>query len=386
MTKKLLSIFSGLFIGVIIGYIFVFYAAAMIKDERGLPILENPLSQKQVIGFLPYWLLSKAQNDYRSSISTLTYFGLTIDTDGKLLKRTSEQESEPGWYALKSGKADSFLNQAKKNNQKRSLLVFNGGESAISTLMEHPIEHARNLITDVKPLMQQYGFSDLNLDIESVTTASDEARLRFTQFIKEVKQGIDKNQLGTLTVEISGDSLIRKRLIDLAAINPYVDYVVIMAYDFHYIGSLVSGAVAPLSGAGTISEYDTQTAIQTALTYVPAKKVILGIPVYGYEWETLRESPRSATIPSSGLTASTQRIESLLNSCATCSAQFDNESKENYLIFKDSTGSYHQLFYPDANSTTAKIDFAKKESLGGIALWALGYENSTILEPLATYK
>ncbi|MBI4097776.1 MAG: hypothetical protein HY426_01945, partial [Candidatus Levybacteria bacterium] len=224
--KKILVLIFGLVLGFFLGYI-IFWGLFTPKPA--------------VIGFLPYWLLSKAKTDYSPHITTLTYFGLTIDTNGKILKLQSEQEEEPGWHALRSGKVDLFLNNNRKNNVSLSLLIFNGNEASISALLESPNKHARNLIEDVKPIMQKYNFSDLNIDIESVKPASDEAQLRFGQFLAEVKKGIDKNNLGTLTVEISPDSLIHKRLINISSIESFVDHIVLMGYDYHYMGSFVTG-------------------------------------------------------------------------------------------------------------------------------------------------
>ena len=62
-------------------------------------------------------------------------------------------------------------------------------------------------------------------------------------------------------------------------------------------------------------------------------------------------------------------------------------AKESYIIYKDDeTGVYHQIFYPDKKSMEEKSQFAEKNNLGGVAVWALGYEGKTILEPLANYK
>ena len=41
---------------------------------------------------------------------------------------------------------------------------------------------------------------------------------------------------------------------------------------------------------------------------------------------------------------------------------------------KSAVDSYHQIFYPDKQSTQVKVQFVKNEGLGGLALWALGYE------------
>jgi spore germination protein YaaH len=162
--------------------------------------------------------------------------------------------------------------------------------------------------------------------------------------------------------------------------------MIIMGYDYHFQGSYVTGPVAPLFGAGTVSEYDIQTAVEKALTMMPAEKIILGVPLYGYEWETIGNDPRSPVIPGTGLIASSLRVSQLVASCSTCSVKLDPVAEEKYLIYKDTdTGSYHQIFYPDQEVMKDKIEFVQKYNLGGIALWALGYEDSTILDPLKNY-
>lgn len=395
MIKTVSIGIGGLLAGIVIGYFSFFYSA--VKNEGGQTIL-SPLApfvvkfelptftKKEVIGFLPFWLLSKAKENYSPYITTLTYFSLTVGPDGSIVKKLTPLESEPGWFALTSGKVTKHLDNAKKHGQKLSLLVFAGNDATIGALMENPVLHARNLIRDVKPIMDEHKFTDLNLDIENVSYASESSQRKFTQFVQEVKKGVNEFKLGTLSIDISADALIRSRLIHLASIASSVDHIILMTYDYHYIGSQVSGPVAPLFGAGTVSEYDTQTAVELAASMAPKHKLILGVPLYGYEWETLRDATRSATIPSSGLTASTARVEKLLYECTSCTLGTEFDAREKYLTYLDEqTNTYHQIFYPDTETMQIKIDFAKKEKLGGLALWALGYESSDILEPLKTY-
>jgi spore germination protein YaaH len=350
--------------------------------------IQSPFSQpNQVIGFLPYWLLSTANEDYSQFITTLTYFGLTIGPDGHIITKTNKTESEPGWYALKSGKYDRFLASAKTKQLTNSLLVFAGTEDSIYQIISDPQTHASNLVTDVIPLMQQHGFTDLNLDIESIATASESAQQSFTQFIKTVSKQIKTQTNYTLTLEITAADSIKHKLIDVQAVTPYVDHIVMMAYDYHYMGSQVSGPIAPIQGGGTTYEYDVTTAIEQALRYIPSKKLILGIPVYGYEWETMLPATSSATLPGSGITASTKRIKQLVSNCTTCTITVDEVTKENTLIYQNTdTFLYHQINYPTQESTSQKTKIAKKYNIGGIAVWALGYEDDSILNPLTTYR
>jgi len=380
---KTLIVIIGLIIGAIGGYVW-WYAPFSSSLPRA--IIRTQASS-HVIGFLPYWLIDTAQDDYSPYITTLTYFGLTLGPDGSVLTNTSPQEREPGWYALSSGKANPYLRSSRKNGIKLSLLVFMADEDDVGELVSNPLRHAQNMMSDIAPIMKKHGFSDLNLDIESVTEASSEARLNFTRFVEEVHAQVRKRKLGTITIDVAPDALVRTRLIDIDAIVDSVDYVVLMGYDYHYMGSAVTGPVAPLEGAGTVSEYDTATAVNLLRVSVPNTKIILGIPLYGYEWETLRGNPRAAVLPGSGVTASTRRIEELISSCKNCTQGREKEADEAYVIYRnEETQVYHQFFYPDQQSMRSKIDYVNKERLGGIALWALGYESSDLLEPLKSYR
>jgi spore germination protein YaaH len=377
VVRNILVGFFGILVGILVGYLIFFRTPVR-------SVLKIP--GNQAMGFLPFWLLDKAQKDYSKYLNGIYYFGLTISDDGSIVEYANPQEKEPGWYALESGKVNPFLQAAKDNHQTLSLVVFSGSNKSIGVLVSDPVKHADNLISDISPVMKRYGFSDLNLDVEYIDVASEEARIHFTQFVKEVRKGLENQNLGTLSIDVSPTAFIKNYLINPADISKYVDSVIIMGYDYHYQGSSVTGPVAPLFGSSGVAEFDIQTAVEKALTVLPPSKIILGVPLYGYEWETIGTNPRSPVIPGTGITASSQRVQLLLEKCTTCSVKLDSEALEKYIVYRDvNTNSYHQIFYPDKEVMSDKIKFAEKHNLGGIALWALGYEDSTILDPLRSY-
>ena len=355
--------------------------------KKNIPIADIIIPQKEVLGFLPYWLTDKAQTDYSKYVTNLTYFSLTVDKDGTIQKYTGPGESEPGYLALQQGKIDPFLDSAKAKGEDLSITAFSGNDGDISEMLKDPAISANNLTQDIIPIMRQYGFTDLNLDVEQTQDASPAARLSFTEFVKDIKANLVNAKAGTLSVDISAISFVKDtNLADPVALAPIADKIILMAYDYHSSVSFVTGPVAPGLGAGTISEFDTQTAVEAALKMMPSQEIILGIPLYGYEWETIGDVPRSAVIPGTSLIISNQRAEDLLAGCASCSAVFDSTDEESHIIYKTATGTYQQIFYPDKNATQFKVNLANDNSLGGIALWALGYEGKTILEPLAGYQ
>lgn len=339
------------------------------------PILTTVgITKPEIVGFLPYWLIPKATKDYSKYITTLTYFGLSLNGDGTIKKLNNPGEEEPGWTALKAHKFPAY-------NAKQSLLVISGDDEVIGSIVNDPVTSANNLVSEVSPIMKDQGFTDLNLDIESFLDASPAAQANFTTFVKTVKNGMHT----TVTLDLIPIALVKEKLYDARALGQIVDRIVLMTYDFHYTGSFTAGANAPIGGAGTTLEYDTETAVKEALKVMPANKILLGIPLYGYEWETIQNASESATIPGGASVASSARVEEVLSQCASCSAVTDPVAKEPYVIFPEND-YFNEIYFENADSMKAKIAMAQKYRLAGVALWALGYEDSTMLAPFTDYK
>lgn len=350
-----------------------------------VPNITFGFHKPQIVGFLPYWLLTKANKAYEKYLTNLTYFGLTVDAEGKLVKRVNPAEQEPGWTALNGDKVAARFADAKRKNLKTSLLVISGDEAVVGQMINDPEISANNLIADAVPIMKEHGFTDLNLDIEVFMDASASARQNFTKFTQAVKDGLVRQKAGTLSIDLIPISLVKEKLYDAKALGEIADTVILMTYDYHYLGGMTTGAVAPIGGAGVSVEFDVETAVQEALKVIPKEKILLGIPLYGYSWETIVNMPESATIPGGAATASTRKVAEILAGCASCSAQFDPVAKEPYLIYPEGD-VFKQIYYENESSMKEKILLAQKYKLGGIALWAIGYEDDMILNPLVSYK
>jgi spore germination protein len=385
MVRTVLTACLSLLIGVVL-VVGVFLLVSRAPYRFDHPVFPTFGVQKpEIIGFLPYWLMDRATAEYAPYITTLGYFGLAVDTDGKPIFLTNPTEEEPGWTTLKSTRFERVAQKAQEDGLKLSLLVHSANEDAVAQLMHKPEQAARALVSEVVPIMQTYGFEDLNLDIESFLPASDSARANYTVFIETVAAEVRSRNLGTITIEIPPIALFRQLLMDPVAVGRVADRVVLMAYDYHYSGSFLAGPVAPLSGAPEVREFDVEMAVAEAVRVIDPRKIILGVPLYGYEWETISDVSGAATIPGTAATASTMRIAQLLSDCATCSAIFDPISAEAALVWKEED-YFNQIFYETAVSMQKKIELAQAYRLGGIALWALGYEDASLLAPLAAYK
>ncbi len=375
-----------LLFGVLSAFGFIYMGGSFDTSSAGIPNITNAhVTRPKIVGFLPYWLLGKADKQYERFITTLTYFGLALNGDGTIMKTTNPGELEPGWNNLQREAVSARLKDATEKKLKKSLLIISGDDAVIEQLLIDPVQSATTMMGDVGPIMKEKGFTDLNLDIETFMEASESSRAKFTQFVSAVKDILVKEQLGTLSIDLIPIALLRPKLYDPKALGALADEVILMTYDYHYSGSLTSGAVAPIGGAGETVEFDVEVAVREALKIMPKEKILLGIPLYGYQWETIEAASESATIPGGSSTASVRRVMEKLRVCTDCTKGIDPYSKEPYLIYKEG-GVYNQIYYEDETSMKEKIALAKKYNLGGVALWALGYEDDTMLKPLESYK
>jgi len=344
------------------------------------------IKKPEVVGFQPYWLAKTGKDSYAPFITTLTYFGLAVGPDGHIRTEDAPGEWEPGWAMLSNDEYKASLQAEKKRGVKLSLLIANMNADEIASMLESPEVSAQNLLSDVAPVMVNNGFSDLNLDIEDFSIASDSTRAKYVSFVREVKKQLVEQKLGTLSVELTPKSPVEKHFIDVSEIGKLADRVILMAYDYHYSLSETAGPVAPLSGAPDVRDYDVAVALEETIRQIPKEKVILGIPLYGYEWETLSDTPGSPTISKSWSVISGKKAVEFLSGCATCSAQFDEVSKSPYVVYPGESDHMHQLFYENTLSVQAKVDFALQKQIAGVAFWALGYESEDMLTPVKKYR
>lgn len=386
--KNILTICLGVTVGIFLGFGLFLLTPYLPLSFNNSFFLDLGIDKPQIIGFLPYWLVSKTRNNYNAEITTLDYFSLTISSDGHIVKLTNPQQEDPGWYDLQTTQVEKKFQEAKDNHVILSLTVSQADEATITTLIKNPNKSALNLLSDVIPVMKKYNFSNLNVDIESFKDTDTKSRGQFLTFLKIIKNELKKYNY-TLTVDIAPIAFIRYQLIDPVKTGEIADYMFIMGYDYHTVLSSNTGPIAPLSGINKETEFDVLTALYLAKSEIDPKKIIFGIPLYGYQWDSLSSNLGSATIPDTGETASNRRIESIFTSlCATCVIKQDFLADEPDFIYQDKKGDtyFHQAFLLDTNSFAKRILVAKENNFAGVGLWALGYEGDSLLKSLASYK
>ena len=323
--------------------------------EAGLATITDPgylssLSENMVLGFTtndyqgdtgPHSSLTR----YYENVDAVATFSYTVESNGNL-KLTGQSQSNTVAFA-------------NSNSIKPLVLIHNFANGTFDKNLAHNLlsssANRQRLINNILTLMGKQEYSGVNIDIENVPWTDRE---NYTAFIKALKETLAPYGFLT-TVSIpakttdtySGNSW--SGAFDYAKIGQYADKIVIMTYDEHYFG----GTPGPIASIGWV-----ENVMKYATSVIPSKKVLLGIPAYGYDWAS-----------SGSKTVTFKNADGLLSSL-NVKSQWDDASKSPYFNYvKD--GVSHVVWYENSQSLSYKLPLIAKYNLGGIGIWKLGYDN-----------
>ncbi|MFK8023426.1 MAG: glycosyl hydrolase family 18 protein [Ilumatobacter sp.] len=199
-------------------------------------------------------------------------------------------------------------------------------------------------------------------------------RPNWISFVEELSERL-RTDGRTLTVSIppvyddgrNGDSGFW--VYDHGAIAPFVDRIRIMAYDFSFTSP---GPIAPLDFV--------QRSIDGALETTGApEKIVLGIPAYGRNWPTGTTGDCTGVETQGVTTVNARTVDELIERRRGV-PEFDASTGEwsfSYDLQIDGTScvQQRQVHYVDADGVRLRMDLARQARLGGVALWAFGFDD-----------
>lgn len=371
MIIRLLSIFlilvSVLFAG------FLAYPPAAPFSPLGIPISPQSASvdaQKYIVlGFLPYWNMKKVSDTALSVVTDLAFFALRLDGQGNIVTRVTKREEEPGYTNYKR-----LLLNSGRSDQNRILTFAAGDQDALEMLLPSAT-YRQNAIRNITDKIRESGAAGVNIDFEPLGNTPPSLKNNFTVFIRDLKKNLCPDisvNCPKVSVSTYASAATKPRIWDLAALAGSADYFVIMTYDYTLPSDSKSGPNSPLRGAGTLFENDIVTNLAEITKVIPARQVLLGIPFYGYEWDTT-ETAKYVSGTGRGSLASLERIQKLIND-KTVELLWDRNSLTPYAVRREDGKVISQIYFEDVSSIKLKLDLVKEAGLGGIAIWALGYE------------
>jgi spore germination protein YaaH len=159
---------------------------------------------------------------------------------------------------------------------------------------------------------------------------------------------------------------------DYGVLGKYADFLTIMAYPQHAQFS-GPGPVAGIPWVRRIADYSS--------AQLPARKISLGVPLYGVQWTA---QPASPTDSSTKWKARSARYPDISARFASASPVWDEAEQSPHLMFIDQ-GGQAELWYEDARSLAAKLDLARSSNFAGVSGWSLGSEDPGFWTALTNY-
>jgi spore germination protein YaaH/PKD repeat protein len=315
---------------------------------------------KKVYGWHPYWNGTTYQNYDWSNLSHLCYFSYEVNPS------TGNDQSGTTTPAHNFSTA-AAVTTALNNNVKVTLCatLFSGH----STLWASSTAQT-TLINNLISMVQARGAHGVNIDFEGMGSAD---KTPFKNFMVNLCTQMHAAIPGS-EVSIALYSVDWSTAFDIPGMNSYVDNFIIMGYDYYYGGSTTAGPTDPLYNFQTSYNYTLTKSITYYLKQgVTASKLLLGLPYYGREWQTTAGTVPSSTV--SGGYSGTRTYKYVRDNSATYSTrQWDANSYTPYYVYQTS-GQWRQCFIDDAYSMGKRFDVVNQQGLGGIGIWALGYDD-----------
>lgn len=303
---------------------------------------------KKVFGYHPYWQGTKWQSYNYDLLTTIAYFSAETNSTGDLTNLH-------GWPAT------DLINKAHANGVEVVLTVTLFDKSDIETLLSHNSYRDR-LIKNLLYEVNRAGADGVNIDFESFPESQ---KNNLVSFVKNLRKSL-RDSIPNAQVTLATPAVDWSNAWDFNALATESDGLFIMGYDYHWKGSTTTGPVAPLTGGS----YNITNTVNTYLSITNNNydKLILGNPYYGYEWPS-NGGDKGASTTNDGTAVIFSTAESKALSYGKL---WDSDSQTPWYRYQNP--SWFQTWYDDSLSLSNKYDFVISKKLGGVGIWALGYD------------
>jgi spore germination protein len=241
--------------------------------------------------------------------------------------------------------------------------VSNFGVSDFSPHIAHLVltdQKARtHAISGMLRLVKEYGYSGVNIDFEAIPRKD---RAAFSSFVRTVSQRM--HAAGYLNMVSIPAALSDNRYdswtgaFDYKALGKSIDIFQLMTYDEN----------GPWGPTGPVAGLDwVDACVKYAVSVVPSGKISLGIPAYVYDWNLTAGT---------GVQVHWANIPALI-ARTSATPQWDAATSSPFFSYQTEGGASHVVWYEDATSIPLKSALAVSYNLGGVSVFALGFEDQS---------
>jgi spore germination protein YaaH len=227
----------------------------------------------------------------------------------------------------------------------------------ILSLLADPALRTRH-IAIIMDEIRTHNYDGIDMDYETLPPS---ARANYSAFMKELSTALHaEGKLLTVAVHAKTEDYGGLGgFQDWKLLGEICDRVRIMTYDFSWRGG-GPGPIAPLSWVASVAEYGRSV--------VPAEKLQLGIPFYGYNWGDNEDAIAQTW---TDIQALIDLHQPDVNFRARDSS---GPIEESYFTYRKGN-ERRTVWFTDYRSLQAKMQLVEQQDLSGIAIWRLGNED-----------
>ncbi len=213
------------------------------------------------------------------------------------------------------------------------------------------------LINNIYSLVTTKNYAGVNIDFERVRA---EERDLFSGFLRLLSERLRPAgyYISVAVPPKTSDEIPWLRGYDYAGIGSVVDFMFIMAYDWHETHSQ-PGPVAPIG--------EVRSTIEYALRQMPRNKIILGFARYGYDWTMdngTAISGRAVSVAGAIQTAMRYQVP----------IQYSSLYQQAFFTYRDEDGKGHTVWFEDPRARAVKLQLVVDYRLRGVGAWQLGLQ------------
>ncbi|XP_065323744.1 acidic mammalian chitinase-like [Gordionus sp. m RMFG-2023] len=315
-----------------------------------------PLSAKVIVGYIPSWSQQNLDisNINGNLITHLLYAFVPIGADGKI-----RVDSPADFQKLKNL-------TIKYPNLK---ILPSVGGATWRWMFDQLSTDAliQTFATSCKTVIQQYGLHGIDIDWE-YPYASEKAK--YGKLLQVLRQTLGSNLLIMSAVPAGVQNFVG---FDEVAMNNYLDYVLLMTYDFHGAGwESNTGHNAPLFGQ---PPYTTKGCADEWINKgLRSDKIVIGLAFYGRTWRLQSSANYSVGAPSVGVGSGDGFLALNDISNSNWNEYWDDTAKVPYAVI-----GTDWLSYDNERSLEAKIQWTCQNNYQGVMIWELSQEKTQSL-------
>ena len=305
------------------------------ENQRGKSLITNGyaypyIDRELIIKALPY-------------LTMLTIFTYGFTSEGELIAPDDEELIELAYsYGVKPVMLLSTLTADGSFSNELADILLNSPYLQ-DILIQKIIEN-----------MQAKGYYALDIDFEYVPQKDKE---NYAAFVENLTNQLNQRGFLTLIALAPKTSADQPGLLyeahDYFALGRAANLALTMTYEWGYTYGPPM-AVAPINKVNEVLSY--------AVTEIPPQKLLMGIPLYGYDWPIPFEK---GVTKATSLSPQQALIIAQENGVAI---QYGEMSQAPYFRY---AGDTHEVWFEDARSIYAKLMLLKMYNLTGIGYWNL---------------